>query len=88
MQKDGLVYPVRVWRDAERGVSRMDTFGGRNVLISTKVELQADIKEQSCLVKPAYIWHLKRHFLQLMRDTTCRIWKLRSSQDWRSLSAA
>lgn len=41
VQKDGLVYPVRVWRDAERGVSRMDTFGGRNVLISTKVKLRA-----------------------------------------------
>ncbi len=37
IQKDGLVYPVTVWRDAERGVSRMDTFGGRNILISRKV---------------------------------------------------
>ncbi|CAL5219433.1 g1262 [Coccomyxa viridis] len=42
VQKDGLVYPVRVWRDAERGISRMDTFGGRNVLISTK-DLEIDI---------------------------------------------
>ena len=39
VQKDGLVYPVRVWRDAERGVTRMDTFGGRNILITTKVGL-------------------------------------------------
>lgn len=37
IQKDGLVYPVVFWRDAEKGVSRMDTFGGRNILISTKV---------------------------------------------------
>ena len=36
VQKDGLVYPVRVWRDADRGVSRMDTLGGRNILINTK----------------------------------------------------
>ena len=41
MQKDGLVYPVVFWRDAERGVSRMDTFGGRNILISTKVRSSA-----------------------------------------------
>ena len=43
VQKDGLVYPVRVWRDTERGVSRMDTFGGRNILISTKVETHPSI---------------------------------------------
>lgn len=36
VQKDGLVYPVHYWRDAEKGLSRMDTFGGRNILISTK----------------------------------------------------
>ena len=39
VQIDGLVYPVRVWRDAEKGVTRMDTFGGRNILITTKVGL-------------------------------------------------
>ena len=36
VQRDGLVYPVRVWRDADRGVSRMDTLGGRNIVINTK----------------------------------------------------
>ncbi len=46
------MYPVRVWRDAERGVSRMDTFGGRNVLISTKVTLH------EAILVGLYIWHL------------------------------
>ncbi|CAK0742229.1 hypothetical protein CVIRNUC_001381 [Coccomyxa viridis] len=36
VQRDGLVYPVRVWRDADRGVSRIDTLGGRNIVINTK----------------------------------------------------
>ena len=37
VQKDGLTYPVVFWRDAEKGLSRMDTFGGRNILITGKV---------------------------------------------------
>lgn len=39
VQKDGLTYPVTVWRDDENRLSRMDTFGGRNILITTKVGL-------------------------------------------------
>ena len=38
VQKDGLTYPVVVWRDFDKGLSRMDTFGGRNILITTKVQ--------------------------------------------------
>ena len=37
VQKDGLTYPVTVWRDAENKLSRMDTFGGRNILLTSKV---------------------------------------------------
>ena len=37
VQKDGLTYPVTVWRDNENKRSRMDTFGGRNIMITNKV---------------------------------------------------
>ncbi|EIE24547.1 cysteine proteinase [Coccomyxa subellipsoidea C-169] len=53
VQKDGLVYPVVFWRDAERGVSRMDTFGGRNILISTKdkeIEIMPRLQKLICKV--------------------------------------
>ncbi|CAL8467551.1 g7089 [Coccomyxa elongata] len=53
IQKDGLIYPVTFWRDAERGVSRMDSFGGRNILISTKdreLEIMPRLQKLICRV--------------------------------------
>jgi hypothetical protein len=37
VQKDGLVYPVHIWRDADNGMMRQDTYDGVNSMVVTKV---------------------------------------------------
>ncbi len=37
VQKDGLVYPVHIWKDATTQKMRQDTYGGINSMITTKV---------------------------------------------------
>ncbi len=37
MQRDGLTYPVHVWKDADAGLMRTDTYGGVNQLYLLKV---------------------------------------------------
>lgn len=39
VQRDGLTYPVHVWRDAAAGLMRTDTYGGVNSLYVLKVQL-------------------------------------------------
>eukprot|EP00884_Botryococcus_braunii_P023226 jgi/Botrbrau1/9588/Bobra.106_2s0011.2 len=36
VQKDGLVYPVHIWRDADNQMMRQDTYNGVNSMIITK----------------------------------------------------
>jgi len=37
VQRDGLTYPVHVWKDAQAGLMRTDTYGGVNQLYLLKV---------------------------------------------------
>ena len=39
VQKDGLTYPVHVWKDAEAGLMRTDTYGGVNQMYILKVRI-------------------------------------------------
>ena len=80
VQKDGLTYPVVFWRDAEKGLSRMDTFGGRNILITGKV---SELAQPICALtkrghdRPSPGW----------RPVPCRGGSWRFSPGWKSWCA-
>ncbi|KAK9824976.1 hypothetical protein WJX81_002463 [Elliptochloris bilobata] len=53
VQKDGLTYPVHVWKDAEAGLMRTDTYGGVNSLYifkGSELEIYPRVDRQLCRV--------------------------------------